>query len=63
MFRLLCYYDLAVLATPIVNITVDAEIPLYCSEIVMAILIIYMLVSTSFTGEDEGKLKENKPKK
>ena len=41
---------------------VDTEIPLYVSEILMACLIVYMLVTTSIVGDKEPLEKPKKKK-
>mmetsp|Transcript_43463 Transcript_43463/g.31736 ORF Transcript_43463/g.31736 Transcript_43463/m.31736 type:complete len:161 (-) Transcript_43463:45-527(-) len=46
--------------------SVDSELPLYCSEVFTALLVIYMLVNSSFAGNSEENIKnsendKNKP--
>ena len=38
----------------------DSELPLYCSEIATAIIIIYMLVNSSFAGDSEDNIDNEK---
>jgi hypothetical protein len=53
LFRLAMYMDLRIAKKQIYVLKTDEEIPLYISEIIMSVLIIYMLFSTSFTTDEE----------
>lgn len=52
MLRYSIYLDLRNFRTVFGNLSIDNEIVLYASEILMGILIIYMLSSMNFGGDN-----------
>lgn len=58
LLRLMIYYDLRFLDVLFAKMQIDNEIVLYISELFMGVLIIYMLSSTQFGGEEEETPKE-----
>ena len=60
VFRLVVYIYIR-LFYPARN--VDTEIPLYFTEVFMAFITMYMLVTTSFTGETQPDVEAVAPKK
>ena len=53
LFRLFTYYDLIVAYNVLPQMEIDNELPLYITEILMTLMIIYMLISNSVSSSGD----------
>mmetsp|Transcript_26 Transcript_26/g.33 ORF Transcript_26/g.33 Transcript_26/m.33 type:complete len:122 (+) Transcript_26:3-368(+) len=62
LYRLVFYIILVFFPQVLAKMQSDSELPLYCSEIATAVIIIYMLVNSSFAGDSEDNIENEKQK-